>query len=145
MSSPVVRLRDMRQDEYTAEREADYLAAMAGVLPSEVARDRARQGTAEFLPQGLATARHRLLMAENAAGEVVGAAWLGLSPAAARPSWPDCTTSGSPSRTAAPATGARSCPRQSRWPARRARRGSGSTCSATTSPPSPSTSPPGTR
>ena len=71
----------MRQDEYdayTAEREAGFAASLVATLPREAALERARQGTAEFLPQGLATPRHRLLMAENAAGEVVGAVWLGL-------------------------------------------------------------------
>lgn len=32
----------------------------------------------KFLPQGLATERHRLLVAESTIGQVVGYAWVGL-------------------------------------------------------------------
>jgi GNAT superfamily N-acetyltransferase len=81
MSSPIITLRDMRQDEYdayTAQREAEYVESLAGSLPLEAARVKARQDRALFLPQGLATERHRLLVAENTAGQVVGKAWLGL-------------------------------------------------------------------
>lgn len=82
MIPATVTLRDMRDDEYeayTAEREAQYVESMGGVLPQEAAMEQARQGRAQFLPQGLATEGHRLLIAENGAGQVVGAAWLGLS------------------------------------------------------------------
>jgi GNAT superfamily N-acetyltransferase len=81
MNSPAVKLRDMRQDEYeayTAQRETEYVESLAGSLPLEAAKEKARQDRAQFLPQGLATERHRLLVAENTIGQVVGHAWLGL-------------------------------------------------------------------
>ncbi len=81
MERTSIRLRDMRLDEYdayTAERERDTVAALAESMPTEQAIEEARQGTARFLPNGLATVRHRLLVAENADGHVVGHAWLGL-------------------------------------------------------------------
>lgn len=81
MSPPVVTLREMRQDEYdayTAQRDIEFVESLARSLPLEAAKEKARQDRAQFLPQGLATERHRLLVAENAAGQVVGYAWLGL-------------------------------------------------------------------
>ncbi|MQA24185.1 MAG: GNAT family N-acetyltransferase [Micromonosporaceae bacterium] len=71
----------MRQDEYdayTARREAEYADSLAGSLPPDAAKEKARQDHAEFLPQGLATERQRLLIAEDDAGHVVGTAWVGL-------------------------------------------------------------------
>lgn len=44
------------------------------------ARARAVQGTAQFLPDGLDTTRHHLLIAANAAGVPVGNAWVGPDP-----------------------------------------------------------------
>ncbi|PWU44709.1 GNAT family N-acetyltransferase [Micromonospora globispora] len=38
----------------------------------------ARQDRAQFLPQGLATERQRLLVAENTTGQIVGYVWVGL-------------------------------------------------------------------
>jgi GNAT superfamily N-acetyltransferase len=81
MTSSQVTMRDMRQDEYdayTAERELDFAESLDGMLPLEAAREQARQGTARFLPHGLATERHRLLVAENTAGHAVGYAWIGF-------------------------------------------------------------------
>lgn len=80
MSPAAVVMRAMRPDEYeaySAQRDADYVASMSGALPPEAAQEQARQGRAHFLPQGLATEGHHLLVAE-AAGQVVGAAWVGL-------------------------------------------------------------------
>src|SRR5690606_39177531 len=76
-----LRLRDMRPDEYdsyTAQRERDTAAALAGSMSDQDALIEARRATERFLPDGLATPRHRLLVAENGSGEVVGHAWLGL-------------------------------------------------------------------
>jgi ribosomal protein S18 acetylase RimI-like enzyme len=81
MSAPVVILRDMRQDEYDSysdQRDRQYVESMAETLPPEAAREQARKGREQFLPQGLATERHRLLVAENAAGQVVGSVWVGF-------------------------------------------------------------------
>ncbi|SCG48212.1 GNAT family N-acetyltransferase [Micromonospora inositola] len=81
MNSPVVTLRPMRQDEYenyTARRDLEYVQSLAETMPAETAMEKARQDRALFLPQGLATERHRLLVAENTTGQVVGYAWVGL-------------------------------------------------------------------
>jgi ribosomal protein S18 acetylase RimI-like enzyme len=81
MEAPIVRLRDMRTDEYleyTTEREHDSAKALSDLMPFEQGLEDARQSTARFLPNGIATPRHRLLVAENADGEIVGHAWLGL-------------------------------------------------------------------
>lgn len=81
MGPAAVLLRAMRPDEYeaySAERDAEWVASMSAALPREAAQEQARQGRARFLPQGLATERHHLLVAENAAGQVVGTAWVGL-------------------------------------------------------------------
>jgi GNAT superfamily N-acetyltransferase len=82
MEVPEIRLREMRPDEYapyTAERERDTAASLSTTVSYEQGLAEARQGTARFLPDGLATAGHRLLVAENVDGEVVGHAWLGLA------------------------------------------------------------------
>ncbi|MFI7284967.1 GNAT family N-acetyltransferase [Micromonospora chersina] len=71
----------MRQDEYenyTARRDLEYVQSLAGTMPAVAAMEKAREDRARFVPQGLATERHRLLVAENTAGEVVGHAWVGL-------------------------------------------------------------------
>lgn len=81
MTSAIITLRDMRPDEYDAYLEwqiGQYVQSLRGSLPSEAAREKARQDMARFLPDGLATARHRILVAEESAGVVVGYAWLGL-------------------------------------------------------------------
>lgn len=81
MGAVSVTVRDMREDEYqayAAARDAEYIASLSGALPPAVAREKARQDRARFLPQGLATARHRLLVVEDATGRMVGTAWLGL-------------------------------------------------------------------
>jgi GNAT superfamily N-acetyltransferase len=78
----VIALRDMRPDEYdayTAERERDTVESLSGVLPPDAAAAEARHGTERFLPDGLATPGHRLLVAESEEGDVVGHAWLGLA------------------------------------------------------------------
>jgi len=81
MDGPVIRLRGMRPDEYDAytdARERDAAESLSGSMPFEQGLAEARQDTARFLSEGLATAGHRLLVAENIDGEVVGFAWLGL-------------------------------------------------------------------
>ncbi|MGH3741079.1 MAG: GNAT family N-acetyltransferase [Micromonosporaceae bacterium] len=87
MGSPAITLRDMRPDEYeayAARQEAEYVAHVAESIPIEAAKKKARQDRERFLPHGLATERQRLLVAENAQGEVVGNAWLGLDDPQAR-------------------------------------------------------------
>jgi GNAT superfamily N-acetyltransferase len=76
-----VTLRDMRDDEYDAyadEQARQYVRSLTGTVTSEAAVAKARRDREEFLPHGPATERHRLLVAENADGEVVGHVWLGL-------------------------------------------------------------------
>lgn len=71
----------MRQDEYDTysdQQLRQYVESRTGTDPSEAAMEQARKAREEFLPQGLATDRHHLLVAENAAGQVVGHVWLGL-------------------------------------------------------------------
>ncbi|MFE5588474.1 GNAT family N-acetyltransferase [Kitasatospora sp. NPDC056531] len=78
-----VALRQMTPSEYrvaTEIREAETTRELAELMPEELARDRARRGTAKFLPDGLATARHHLVVAENDSGEAVGTAWIGPDP-----------------------------------------------------------------
>jgi ribosomal protein S18 acetylase RimI-like enzyme len=92
MSAPPVTLRDMLPDEYdarTAKLDAHYVESLTALMPVEQAREKARNDRARFLPRGLATEGHRHLVAENAAGETVGHAWLGPDPetGAADPAW----------------------------------------------------------
>jgi ribosomal protein S18 acetylase RimI-like enzyme len=71
----------MRQEEYedyAARRDRGYVRSLAETMPVEAAEEKARQDSARFLPQGLATERHHILVAENADGQVVGYAWVGL-------------------------------------------------------------------
>ncbi|MEV7595881.1 GNAT family N-acetyltransferase [Kitasatospora sp. NPDC089797] len=85
MDDRSVTLRRMTEAEYrsaTEEREAETVAELARLMPEELARERAREGTARFLPKGLATAGHHLVVAENATGEAVGTAWIGPDPRA---------------------------------------------------------------
>lgn len=79
--TPPITLRPMRPDEYeayAAARDAEYVASLDRELPPEAARAKARDDRAKHLPDGVATPRHRLVVAESAAGEAVGVAWLGL-------------------------------------------------------------------
>jgi len=82
VAMPETRMRDMRPEEYepyTREREQDTVDSLLGVLAPEEAAAEARRGTLRFLPEGLATPGHRLLVAESAEGSAVGWAWLGLT------------------------------------------------------------------
>jgi GNAT superfamily N-acetyltransferase len=77
-----VRLREMRADEYdayTEQRERDTAESLSSSTPYPDRLAEARRGTARFLPDGLATAGHRLLVAEDCGSEVVGHVWLGLA------------------------------------------------------------------
>lgn len=81
-----VTLRPMTAVEYEQAarvREVESLRELAKVMSEEEARERLRQGTARFLPQGLQTPGHHLVVAENGRGEVVGDAWLGPDPSGA--------------------------------------------------------------
>ncbi|MFI9379581.1 GNAT family N-acetyltransferase [Kutzneria sp. NPDC052558] len=83
MAGQQVTLRTMTAAEYesaTEHREAESVRALSRLMPEEAARERVRNGTARFLPDGLDTAGHHLLTAENARGEAVGNAWVGPDP-----------------------------------------------------------------
>lgn len=83
MDESKVTLRKMTEAEYeqaTRHREAEGARELGRFMPEEEAWTRSRQGTAHFLPAGRDTEGHHLVVAENAAGEVVGSAWLGPDP-----------------------------------------------------------------
>ncbi|MER5478634.1 GNAT family N-acetyltransferase [Streptomyces sp. NPDC002734] len=83
MDTQKVTLRKMTPAEYeaaTEHREGETARALGKFMPEELAAERARQGTAQFLPDGLDTPGHHLVVAENSSGEVVGNAWIGPDP-----------------------------------------------------------------
>lgn len=83
MDARNVTLRKMTPSEYdvaTEHREAESARELSKFVPEELARERAHQGTAQFLPDGLETAGHHLVVAENETGEIVGTAWIGPDP-----------------------------------------------------------------
>lgn len=83
MTGQRVTLRRMTAAEYeaaTAHREAESVRVLSRTMPEDLARERVAQGTARFLPDGLDTAGHHLLTAENDQGEAVGNAWVGTDP-----------------------------------------------------------------
>ncbi|MFD8702789.1 GNAT family N-acetyltransferase [Kitasatospora sp. NPDC059648] len=85
MDEQTVTLRRMTPAEYrsaTEEREAETVRELARLMPEELARERTRQGTARFLPEGLDTTGHHLVVAENESGRTVGTAWIGPDPRA---------------------------------------------------------------
>jgi ribosomal protein S18 acetylase RimI-like enzyme len=61
----------------TERREAESVRVLSRLMPEQLARERVRRGTETLLPDGLGTAGHHLLTAQNAAGEAVGNAWVG--------------------------------------------------------------------
>lgn len=83
MDAQKVTLRKMTPSEYAAateHREAETARELGKFMPQELAWERTRQGTAQFLPDGRDTAGHHLVVAENGSGEVVGNAWIGPDP-----------------------------------------------------------------
>ncbi|MFE3874476.1 GNAT family N-acetyltransferase [Kitasatospora sp. NPDC059146] len=85
MDDRSVTLRRMTPAEYQAAteiREAETVRQLAERMPEELARAHTRQGTARFLPDGLDTAGHHLVVAEDGAGRTVGTAWIGPDPRA---------------------------------------------------------------
>lgn len=80
--STTVTLRPMQPDEfdeYMDGRDRAYVRSLSATMSPEAARRKVSGERHRFLPQGLTTEGHRLLFAENAEGEVVGAVWLGLT------------------------------------------------------------------
>jgi ribosomal protein S18 acetylase RimI-like enzyme len=83
MVAKQITLRTMTPAEYRAatdHREAESVRVLSRLVPEDLARERVRRGTARFLPDGLHTAGHHLLTAENESGEAVGNAWVGPDP-----------------------------------------------------------------
>ncbi|MFF8716930.1 GNAT family N-acetyltransferase [Streptomyces sp. NPDC015184] len=83
MDAERVTLRKMTSAEYHAaaeHREAESVRVLGKFMSEELARERVRHGTATFLPDGVDTPGHHLVMAENGSGEVVGNAWIGPDP-----------------------------------------------------------------
>ncbi|MFF2653011.1 GNAT family N-acetyltransferase [Streptomyces sp. NPDC058045] len=83
MNAQKVTLRRMTAAEYraaTEHREVESVRELGKFVSEELAWERVRQGTAQFLPDGLDTVGHHLVVAENASGEAVGNAWIGPDP-----------------------------------------------------------------
>jgi GNAT superfamily N-acetyltransferase len=83
MDAKQVTLRTMTPAEYQAatdHREAESVRVLSRLVPEDLARERVRRGTARFLPDGLHTAGHHLLTAQNGSGEAIGTVWVGPDP-----------------------------------------------------------------
>jgi ribosomal protein S18 acetylase RimI-like enzyme len=83
MDAPRVTLRQMTADEYSSyvdEVQAAVVRELVATMPEDEARAAAAGGIAQYLPQGVATPRHTLVIAEDAAGTPVGNAWVGPDP-----------------------------------------------------------------
>lgn len=83
MDAPNMRPRKMTLSEYeaaTLHREAESIRELSNSMPEQQATDRTRQGTAQYLANGLEKTGHYLVVAENSSGEVVGNAWIRPDP-----------------------------------------------------------------
>jgi ribosomal protein S18 acetylase RimI-like enzyme len=83
MERPRVTLREMTAAEYRSyveEVQAAVVRELLATMPEEEARATAAGGIAKYLPEGVATPHHTLLIAEDAAGAAVGNAWVGPDP-----------------------------------------------------------------
>jgi ribosomal protein S18 acetylase RimI-like enzyme len=83
MERPRVTLRGMTADEYRSyveEVQAAVVRELIVTMPEEEARATAAGGIAQHLPEGVATPRHTLVIAEDASGTPVGNAWVGPDP-----------------------------------------------------------------
>jgi ribosomal protein S18 acetylase RimI-like enzyme len=83
MEPPRVTLREMTQDEYRSyvdEVQAAVVRELVATMREEEARAMAAGGITQYLPEGVATPHHTLVIAEDAAGNPVGNAWVGPDP-----------------------------------------------------------------
>lgn len=83
MDRPPVTLREMTEGEYRSyvdEVQAAVVKELVATMPEEEARAKAAGGIAHYLPDGVATPNHTLLIAEDPAGTPVGNAWVGPDP-----------------------------------------------------------------
>jgi ribosomal protein S18 acetylase RimI-like enzyme len=70
MDRPRVTLREMTEDEYRSyvdEVQGAVVRELVATMSEEEARATAAGGIAQYLPQGVATPRHTLVIAEDAA------------------------------------------------------------------------------
>ena len=67
-------------DAYTSDREAETIRKLSATMLEAEARAGTARGTAHFLPEGLDTKGHYLVIAEDADGCPVGHAWIGPNP-----------------------------------------------------------------
>jgi ribosomal protein S18 acetylase RimI-like enzyme len=78
-----VTLREMTADEYRSyvdEVQAAVVRELVATMSEEEARATAAGGIARYLPEGVATPNHTLMIAVDAAGTAVGNAWVGPDP-----------------------------------------------------------------
>jgi ribosomal protein S18 acetylase RimI-like enzyme len=83
MDRPHVTLRAMTEDEYRSyvdQVQAAVVEELVATMPEDEARARAAGGIAHYLPGGVTTPHHTLVIAEDAAGTPVGNAWVGPDP-----------------------------------------------------------------
>lgn len=83
MDRPRVTLREMTEDEYRSyvdQVQAAVVRELVATMPEEEARAKAAGGIAQYLPDGVATRNHTLVIAEDADGRAVGNAWVGPDP-----------------------------------------------------------------
>jgi ribosomal protein S18 acetylase RimI-like enzyme len=83
MDQPRVTLRAMSADEYRSyvdQVQAAVVRELVATMTEEEARATAAGGIARYLPEGVATPHHTLVIAEDAAGTAVGNAWVGPDP-----------------------------------------------------------------
>ena len=76
-------LRAMTADEYRTyvdEVQETVVRELVATMPEEEARAKAAGGIAQYLPAGVATPDHILVIAEAADGTPVGGAWVGPDP-----------------------------------------------------------------
>ena len=76
-------LREMTADEYRSyidEVQTAVVRELVATMPEGEARATAAGGIARYLPEGVATPHHTLVIAEDAAGTAIGNAWVGPDP-----------------------------------------------------------------
>lgn len=81
-----ITLRKMTPEQFreaTAHREAEAISELTRFMTEDQAREKVREGAAFYLPDGLETPGHQLLVAHNPAEEIVGDLWVGPDPNAA--------------------------------------------------------------
>src|SRR5438093_1100888 len=83
MERPRVTLREMTEDEYRSyvdEVQATVVRELVASMSEDEARATAAGGIAQYLPRGVSTPHHTLVVAEDSEGAPVGNAWIGPDP-----------------------------------------------------------------